>query len=136
LPSRPAAVSLAWIAGAPLRHHRERGPRRTVAVCLAAGLGARGGNCAQLEVRTLPAAVPAAPVGGWRFWPADVMLGLARFFLALLAVGPVVNVFTAAGIGRGRHEHTADSGAVLPAGATAVTKPAGPVPAHGAGLRR
>jgi hypothetical protein len=52
----------------------------------------------------MPAAVPAASLGGWRSWPADVMLGLARFFLALLVglvVRPVVNVFTEAAIGEG-----------------------------------
>ncbi len=53
-----------------------------------------------------------------------------------LAVGPVVNVFTGAAIGRGWHGHLADGGAVRPAGATAMTKSAGPVLAHVAGLRR
>jgi hypothetical protein len=39
-----------------------------------------------------------ASLGGWRSWPADVMLGVARFFLALLAFGE-------AAIGRGWDEH-------------------------------
>ena len=54
-PGAPLA-DLACMTGGP--------PTVTVAVCLAAGLGARGGNCAQLEVRTPPAAVPAG-VAGW-----------------------------------------------------------------------
>jgi hypothetical protein len=100
---------------------------------------ARGGDYAQLGVRSLPAAVPTG-VAGWLAVLAGWCHARSRAISSRswlgLAVGPVVNVFTEAAIGRGRHEHTADGGAVLLAGATAMTKPAGPVPAHGAGLRR
>jgi hypothetical protein len=89
-----------------------------------------------VEVRSLPAAVSAG-VAGWL--AVGAMLGLARFssrsWLGLV-VRSAVNVFTEAATGKGWHGHLAASGALRPAGATAMTKPAGPVPAHGAGLRR
>jgi hypothetical protein len=75
--ARAGLADLACMTGGP---HAE-----AVAVCLAAGLGARGGICAQVEVRTLPAAVP-----GGRCWVAGgpgrlVSCSVSRDFLALLA---------------------------------------------------
>jgi hypothetical protein len=93
-----------------------------------------------LEVRSLPAVVPAGAAwvagGPGRLVSCSVSRDFSSRSWLGSAVRPVVNVFTEAAIGEGWHEHMADGGAVLSAGATAMTKLAGPVPAHVAGLRR